>query len=302
MIFVLGVIETAEGAPQAVRGLKDAGVTQPHTLGPILAAVITVIAVLVALGPERVKRWWALAHGQEPAQVQQPQGVLHDHNADSQREPEPYAPRAKRATWSPPPEPPPRSGAALTTAMRQAEQRSSEPPLSDADRARIGRETEQRIARSIHDPLLRSLDKTNKAEGAAIQGQQTSAAIKQLAQAANHGRQKLAEDLATEYHAGKVLRNQINLDRVRLFSEAISGTSEKRQIEREQLARKWDRGVLSRLPPDLRDSWKQVATPLDDDSTLALIEPTTDIAGVIDFLTAKLAHLKTIVKQLGDSQ
>lgn len=35
--------------------------------------------------------------------------------------------------------------------------------LSDADRLRIAKQTEQRIARTIHDPTLRALDASNKA-------------------------------------------------------------------------------------------------------------------------------------------
>jgi hypothetical protein len=66
---VLGLIETAQGAPSVVKGLKDAGVTQPHTLAVILAAAVTLILGLVfallALGPERVKHWLALARGQD---------------------------------------------------------------------------------------------------------------------------------------------------------------------------------------------------------------------------------------------
>lgn len=63
---LLGLIETLQGAPSAVRWLEDAGVTQPHVLGPILVVVASIILGLVALGPERVRRWLALARGQEP--------------------------------------------------------------------------------------------------------------------------------------------------------------------------------------------------------------------------------------------
>ncbi len=64
VIFVLGVIETAQGAPQALKWFKDAGVTQSPTLGVILAGLAVVLVGLVALGPERVKRWAALARGE----------------------------------------------------------------------------------------------------------------------------------------------------------------------------------------------------------------------------------------------
>lgn len=67
LTFVLGLIETAQGAPGAVKWLRDAGITQSHTLGVVLAATATIIVGLVALGPERVKHWSAIARGQPPA-------------------------------------------------------------------------------------------------------------------------------------------------------------------------------------------------------------------------------------------
>lgn len=60
-IFVVGLLETVQGAPNAIDWLADAGVTKSPTLGVILAAIALVVVGLTALGPVRVKRWLALA-------------------------------------------------------------------------------------------------------------------------------------------------------------------------------------------------------------------------------------------------
>src|SRR5271156_5722993 len=64
LIFVFGVIETAEGAPGVIKQLEKAVITSSHTAGLILAIVITIAFGLLALGPDRVKHWLAAARGQ----------------------------------------------------------------------------------------------------------------------------------------------------------------------------------------------------------------------------------------------
>ena len=70
----------ALGAPSAVKWLSDAGITTSHAFGIVLSAVAALLLGGVALGPERVKRGWALARGQEsapapPTSTPPPQGV-----------------------------------------------------------------------------------------------------------------------------------------------------------------------------------------------------------------------------------
>lgn len=64
-VFGLGLVETAQGAPSAVKWLDEAGVGQPQTVGLILALAITVIFGAIALGPARLKHWLAVARGEE---------------------------------------------------------------------------------------------------------------------------------------------------------------------------------------------------------------------------------------------
>lgn len=62
---VVGLFETVQGAPAFVDALADAGITRPHPLGVVLAALGSVVLGLVALGPERTRRYLALARGQK---------------------------------------------------------------------------------------------------------------------------------------------------------------------------------------------------------------------------------------------
>jgi hypothetical protein len=57
LFAALNLIETAQGAPQAVHLVSKAGVAHPQTLGIVLSTLAVLILGLAALGPERVLRW-----------------------------------------------------------------------------------------------------------------------------------------------------------------------------------------------------------------------------------------------------
>jgi hypothetical protein len=128
-----------------------------------------------------------------------------------------------------------------------------------------------------------------------------SASVQQLARAAEYGKQEAAKELAQRYHEGKALRTQINLGRALLLSDTINGTADQRQVQREQEAMKWDGLVRAALPYGFHDTWKDAAEPLGDGSALSLIQPTTDVSGVTDFISAKLTCLHGIIEQLDES-
>jgi hypothetical protein len=69
VVALVGLIETARGAPETAKWLNDAGLTGTHTLGMVVAAMIASIFGLLFAGPERVKRWWLLARGHSQARV-----------------------------------------------------------------------------------------------------------------------------------------------------------------------------------------------------------------------------------------
>lgn len=72
-------------------------------------------------------------------------------------------------------------------------------------------------------------------------------------------------------------------------------------MQREQEAMKWDRLVRAALPYGFHDAWDEAAEPLGGRSALSLIQPTTDVSGVTDFLSAKLTGLHEIIEQLDES-
>jgi hypothetical protein len=57
LFALLGLIETIQGAPEAVDALSKAGVASPQMLGIVLSAIVVLILGLVALGPHRVRHW-----------------------------------------------------------------------------------------------------------------------------------------------------------------------------------------------------------------------------------------------------
>jgi hypothetical protein len=384
VIFVLGVIETALGAPSAIKWLKDAGVTHSQTLGLVLAVVVSFIFGLTALGPERVKHWLALARGQdEPPPLVPP-------NAEPQKsEPEPPSnpmsresaimnPRLRqlhdrhkmetpldlkrllreglrlkgvldatgenipllkedpiyhwaKATWEAlevdkpmtakeffgdkSPYGGPWFGTAygleidrigrrayldsriqilaevVESASGTPTQRREEPPISDADRNRILGETEQRLARSIHDPTLRSLNESNKQQSAEeVDGMTVKA-----------GRQE-AERLAVLYHESKQLRQSLSIGRIAVLAGAINGTSEPTQIQLEQRVRAWDMRVEILLSAGERQRWAQSTALPPNHPTRSLIEPSISIEGLIRFVDQKRACLKEIIERMGDDK
>ncbi len=176
-------------------------------------------------------------------------------------------------------------------ARGQYEQRSDAPPLSQADRDRIPQETEQRVAQSIHDPALRSLDESNKKHGAEEVDAMTAKA----------GQQE-AERLATLYHESKQLQKSLSIGRIAVLAGAINGTSEPTQIELEQRVRAWDMRVEILLSAGERQRWAQSAALPPYHPTRSLIEPSISIEGLIRFVEQKRACLKEIIERMGDDK
>jgi hypothetical protein len=115
------------------------------------------------------------------------------------------------------------------------------------------------------------------------------------------GRQK-AERLVALYRDGERLRASIFWSASSIPGDLIRGTANQSQVERERLARDWDTGVLAVLADDHRRKWISASTLLEAHPARSLIEPTTNIAGIRDFLTAKLDCLKEIISQLEADQ
>jgi hypothetical protein len=128
-----------------------------------------------------------------------------------------------------------------------------------------------------------------------------SRSIEQLAQAAVLAQHQRAEHLASLYHAGTRLQTAINVGRLRSPADAFYGTSNERQAQREQEVRQWDQLVLEALPESMRAVWKKAGVP-PGNYALALIEPTTNITDLTNFLTAKQRCLKNLVAQLGEQE
>jgi hypothetical protein len=101
------------------------------------------------------------------------------------------------------------------------------------------------------------------------------------------------EPLEGLYYEGEQLRASILLSTSAIPGDLMRGAANQRQIQRERLAREWDRRVLADLPEDVRPKWLAAAI-LPERS----LEPASTIAGVREFLATKLACLKEIVSQL----
>jgi hypothetical protein len=111
------------------------------------------------------------------------------------------------------------------------------------------------------------------------------------------GQQK-SERLVVLYRDGERLRASILWSASSIPGDLIRGTANQRQVERELLARDWDAGVLAVLADDDRRKWIAVSTLPEAHPARSLIEPTTNIVGIRDFLTAKLDCLKEIISHL----
>jgi hypothetical protein len=109
--------------------------------------------------------------------------------------------------------------------------------------------------------------------------------------------QQESERLAAHYKEGEQLRASISLSTSFIPDDIVWGTANQRQVQRERLARDWDARVLAVLPDDARSRWIAVST-LPAAPQPRLIEPTTTIRRITEFLTAKLDCLKEIICQL----
>ncbi len=69
---LLGLIETARGAPETARWLSDLGLADAHSLNVLLAIGVSVICAVLLAGPERIKHWLALAHGRDAQSSNRP--------------------------------------------------------------------------------------------------------------------------------------------------------------------------------------------------------------------------------------
>jgi hypothetical protein len=76
-IALLNLVETALGAPQAAKWLRDAGVGYARPIGIVIAALLAVLFAALAAGPARVEEWRRhLLHGQRPdVDEARPRGV-----------------------------------------------------------------------------------------------------------------------------------------------------------------------------------------------------------------------------------
>jgi hypothetical protein len=114
--------------------------------------------------------------------------------------------------------------------------------------------------------------------------------------------QQRAERLVALYRDGERLRASIFWSASSIPGDLIRGTANQRQVERERLARDWDTNVLAVLADEDRRKWIAASTLPEAHPGRSLIEPTTNIAGIRDFLTAKLDCLKEIISHLEADQ
>jgi hypothetical protein len=96
--------------------------------------------------------------------------------------------------------------------------------------------------------------------------------------------------LVTLFHEGERLRASILWSGAAILGDLMRGAARQKQIERERLARDWDRRVREALPEQARAGWTAAGTLPE-----RTLEHVTTINGVREFLAAKLLCLKEIV-------
>jgi hypothetical protein len=124
-------------------------------------------------------------------------------------------------------------------------------PLSSADRQRIPKEMEQRLASEIHDPTLRALDKTNNERQAEAQDNTSPPPNPGGKALEPSSRAELADRLARLHRDGRTLRRRIKPDTsdpMQLLSSAMSITAyPAASVNSEREARSWSERVQNQL-------------------------------------------------------
>jgi hypothetical protein len=109
---------------------------------------------------------------------------------------------------------------------------------------------------------------------------------------------QLAVRLAASYQEGEQLRASLLCSFSWIPGDVIRGAASRRQVEREQWAREWDRRVSDLLPEAARLEWAACSPLPTGHPTRSLIEPTSNIAGVRGHLADRLTCLKDIIGRL----
>ena len=173
--------------------------------------------------------------------------------------------------------------------------RSGEPPLSSADRARIARETEQRIAREIHDPELRHLDGLNKAQSVS----RSPVRQHEIDPEPSLPLPDLADHLSRFREQGVAIRREIKPP-TGYATSSMSVLNQVMPALAEQRVRSWSASVRAylegRAPRFLVvfDEGPDLPRP----HLFASVVPTTKQPELLVFLDHKLAELDRIIRRI----